>query len=137
MAADEAPIKGGDGRVKLRNPAISGLLDALTLGVYGVFWFYFVNTELTALGRARGTSELGDDPTKSLLAMFPGMLVLVPAAVSFHNTRGRIRAAQRQAGVDPAGRNVLASVLLFVLFPIGIYVEQRQLNRVWAAETGS
>jgi hypothetical protein len=135
MAAAEVPIRDGDQRVKLRNPAVSGLLDALTLGIYGVFWFYFVNVELAALGRARSTTELGDDPQRSLMAMFPGMLVLVPAIVSFHNTRGRVRAAQRQAGVEPASRNALASVLLFVLFPIGIYVEQKQLNRVWAAET--
>ena len=134
--AELAAIRDGDAQVKLREPALSGVFDALTLGIYGVFWFYFINVELAALGRARDTSELGDDPTKSLLAMFPGMLVLVPAIVAFHNTRGRIRAAQRLAGVDPAGLNVAASIVLFLLFPIGIYVEQKQLNRVWATETG-
>ena len=135
MAAAEAPIRGGDASVKLRDPATSGLLDALTLGVYGFFWFHFVNTELAALGRARGMSELGDDPQRSTLAMFPGILLLVPALVAFHNTRGRIRAAQRLAGIEPAGRSVLASVVLFVLFPIGIYLEQTELGKVWAAET--
>lgn len=133
--AEMATIRDGGSEVKLREPALSALFDALTLGIYGIFWFYFVNTELAELGRARGTDELGDDPTKSLLAMFPGMLVLVPAVVSFHNTRGRIRAAQRRAGIEAAGQNVVASIVLFVLFPIGIYVEQKQLNRVWATET--
>ena len=136
MAAPEAQIKDGDASVKLRDPARSGIYDALTLGVYGILWFAFVNRELADLGRARGTAELGDDPTKSALAMFPGLLVLVPALVSWHNFRGRVRAAQRQAGIEPAGRSMLTSVVLFVLFPIGIYVEQTELGKVWAAETG-
>ena len=136
MAVPEAKIKGGDGSVRLRDPARSGIFDALTLGVYGMFWFHHVNHELAALGRARGTAELGDDPGKSSRAMFPGILLLfIPAGVSFHNFRGRVRAAQRLAGVEPAGRSVLSSVLLFVLFPIGIYREQGELAKVWAAET--
>ena len=134
VAAIAAPIRDADASVKLRDPARSGLFDLLTLGIYGIFWFYYVNRELADLGRARGTSELGDDPQKSLLAMFPGLLVLVPAAVSFHNFRGRVRAAQRLAGVEPASRSALASVVLLVLFPIGIYVEQTELGKVWARE---
>lgn len=135
MAAPEARIRDGEGSVKLRDPVRSGVYDALTLGVYGIFWFHYVNHELAALGRARGTAELGDDPGKSSRAMFPGLLVLIPALVSFHNFRGRVRAAQRLAGIEPAGHGALASVVLFVLFPIGIYVEQGELAKVWAAES--
>jgi uncharacterized protein DUF4234 len=132
--ATEALVRDGDASVKLRNPVKSGLLDALTLGVYGIFWFYYVNRELADLGRARGTTELGVDPQKSLLAMFPGLLVLVPAILAFHNFRGRVRAAQRIAGIEPASRSAPASVGLFILFPIGIYVEQTELGKVWAKE---
>jgi hypothetical protein len=135
VTAPVARIKDGDASVKLRDPARSGIYDALTLGVYGVFWFAFVNRELAALGSARGrTAELGDDPGKSTLAMFPGLLLLVPALVSFHNFRGRVRAAQGVAGIEPADHGVLSSIVLFILFPVGIYVEQRELGRVWAAE---
>lgn len=121
--------------MKVRDPVRSGIYDALTLGVYGVVWFAFVNRELAALGRARGRStELGADPGRSTLAMFPGLLLLVPAAVSFHNFRGRVRAAQRGAGLEAPAYGALSSVVLFLLFPVGVYLEQRELNRVWAAE---
>lgn len=138
MAAPVATIRDGEGSIKLRDPVRSGIFDAITLGIYGMFWFGFVNHELAALGRARAASELGTDPSRSSLAMFPGILLLfIPAGVAFHRFRGRVRAAQRLAGIEPAAMSVGSSILLFVLFPIGIHREQTELNRVWAAETVS
>ncbi|HEX8066654.1 MAG TPA: DUF4234 domain-containing protein [Thermoleophilaceae bacterium] len=135
MAPPEVAIRGGDARVKLRNPVTSAVLDAVTLGVYGFFWYFYVNRELAALGRARGTSELGDNPRNSLLALFPGILVLVPALISMLNTGERVEAAQRLAGRETSINTAAATIAMLVFFPIGIYYVQTELNKVWEVET--
>lgn len=130
----EVPL-GARGSAKLRKPFRTGLFDLLTLGVYGVVWYYKVNRELALLGRSHNTTELGENPTNSLLALFPGFLILVPAAISIFNTVKRLRAARDLMGIsDAEGLNVpLAVVLLFVLPPIGSPYFQKRLNGVWHA----
>jgi len=135
MPAPEATIKNGDGRIKLRNPVNAGLLDFFTIGIYGLYWYYQVNREMADLGRARGTAELGDNPTNSLLALIPGGLVIVPAVISMWNTCKRVQAAQRIAGqAEPQLNNVVAFVLMIVFAPVGIWYIQPELNKVWEVE---
>lgn len=136
MAAQELQISEGDGTVKLRDPVRSALLDVVTLGVYGCFWYFYVNRELAALGRARGAPELGDSPGTSLLALVPGLVIIVPAVISFRNTARRVQAARRRAGGTPEISAGLAAVLMLLLFPVGIWYVQRELNEVWTVETG-
>ena len=76
--ADQIPIAPGS-TAKIRGPVTVVILSVVTLGIYVLFWWYFVNREMADYGRARGTNELGDNPTKSLLALMPGSLVVVPA----------------------------------------------------------
>jgi hypothetical protein len=133
MAQQVLPIHGSAATVKVRDPLTSALLDAVTLGVYGFFWYFYVNRELAALGAARGTKELGESPRTSLLALLPGLLLIVPAAISLHNTARRTQAARRLAGEAPEISAMLAAVLLLFLFPVGIWYVQRELNAVWAA----
>ena len=64
---------------KIRNPILVVVFTIITLGIYQVFWWYYANREMADYGRARGTNELGDNPTKSTLALFPGALIVVPA----------------------------------------------------------
>ena len=136
MPVPEATIRGADARVKLRNPLTSGLLDLITVGIYGIYWYYQVHREMADLGRARGTAELGENPTNSLLALMPGAFVLVPAVITLWNAGKRGQAAQRLAGqAEPQLNNVLAFVLLLLLAPVGIWYFQSELNKVWQAET--
>jgi hypothetical protein len=112
----------------------SGLLDAATLGIYGTYWFYAVNKELAALGRARGTDELGTNPTNSLLALLPGiLLLLIPFLISGNNTAKRVRTAQRLSGAGETIDTAKATAAM-IPFPIAVYYVQKELNRVWAAE---
>lgn len=137
MAPIESKIKGGNTHVKVRNPVNSALLSLVTGGIYGIFWWYYANKEMVGLGQARGNSELGDNPTNSVLALIPGGFVIIPAIMTMLNTPKRIAAAQRQAGIPEAqGINpVLATVLFLFLFPVGIYIAQQELNKVWEIET--
>ena len=67
--AEVVQIPGAGSTAKIRNIIAVAVLSVITLGIYLVCWWYFVNRELADLGRARGTDELGDNPTKSTLAL--------------------------------------------------------------------
>ena len=88
MAAPEVPLRGASAQVKLRNPVNTALLSLIPF--YALFWWYYINKEMVELGRARGTDQLGDSPGTSVLALFPGGLIIVPALLSYWNTNGRI-----------------------------------------------
>ena len=131
---EERQIRGGDVTVKVRNPVNSAIFDVITIGIYGFYWYYQVNKELAALGRARGTEELGTKPMNSFWALMPGFLVLVPFLISGYNTGERVQAAQRGSGAGESMNPVMAVVLMFFFFPLAFYVQQ-ELNKVWEAET--
>ncbi len=77
---------GGGKTAKVRSIWWVVVLTIVTIGIYIFFWWYFVNREMADYGRARGTTELGDSPGKSLLAITLGALVIVPAILSYINT---------------------------------------------------
>jgi hypothetical protein len=134
MAAQEVQIKNGDARVKLRNPVTTLILDIVTLGIYGIFWWYYANRELADLGRARGTTELGTNPTNSVLALIPGGFIIVPAIITIINTGRRIKTAQRMAGRPEEANEWIGLVLMLVFAPVALWFYQDQLNKVWAIE---
>jgi hypothetical protein len=138
---DVAEVSIGAGAsVKIRNPVHVLLSDLVTLGVYGVVWYVKVNRELAMLGRIRHTTELGENPRNSLLAVVPGFVIIVPAVVSILNTAKRLRAAQGLVGIPEADHvNIpLAFALMFFLPPVGSWYFQKRLNNVWhACDTAS
>src|SRR5688572_20268355 len=127
--AQEVLIAGGPSRAKIRNPwGVFGLL-LITLGIYGIFWWYYINREMRDYGQATG-HDLGQNPTNSVLAVFPGGLIIVPALISYWNGTKRAQAAQRVAGVPLLSGWI--ALILFVLIGIAYppYV-QSELNKVW------
>ena len=134
MADEPLKIRDSDEEIKHRTPWKAAVLDAVTIGIYGIVWYYRVNKELAALGRARGSEELGTNPKNSLWAIFPGFLVIVPFAISGYNTGERVKAAQRGSGAGETINSIAAVVGWFVLFPIGIFYVQQELNKVWERE---
>jgi hypothetical protein len=134
MAAPEVQLKNGDAQIKIRNPVTCLILDIVTLGIYGLFWWYYTNRDLAALGRARGTDELGENPTNSVLALFPGGFIIVPAIITIINTGKRIKAAQRIAGKPEEANEWIGLILCLVFFPVALWFYQDQLNKVWEVE---
>ena len=129
-------IRGGDAeaRIKLRSPGISALLDLVTIGIYGFYWYYAVNKELAAMGRARGTEELGTSPLTSFFALMPGAFVLVPFFVSGYATGNRIKKAQEMT-VGPSVSPGIGLLAMFFFFPLAVLYLQGELNKVWQSET--
>jgi len=109
------------------------VLAVVTLGVYLVCWWYFINRELADLGRAKGTTELGDSPAKSTLALFPGALLIVPAIWTTVTTFQRVQAAQRLNGQAQIN-GWLGVVLYIVISPVLYAYMQSGLNSVWKAQ---
>jgi hypothetical protein len=118
--------------VKIRSPIVVAILGLITLGIYVVFWWYYVNKEMAAYGRSRSTSELGDSPGKSTLALFPGALIIVPALWTTVTTFQRVQAAQRLTSRTPIN-GWLGLVLYIVIVPAYWGYMQSGLNSAWRA----
>ena len=133
LVAQEIQIAGAGASAKVRSPVAVAILTVVTLGIYLLFWWYFINREMADYGRAKGTAELGDSPGKSTLALFPGALVIVPAIWTTVTTFQRVQAAQRLSGQQPLN-GWLALVLYLVLSPAFYAYMQSGLNGVWRAQ---
>ena len=128
--AEVVQIPGAGSTAKIRNIIAVAVLSVITLGIYLVCWWYFVNRELADLGRARGTDELGDNPTKSTLALFPGALIVVPALWTTVTTFQRVQKAQSMVGQNPI--NGWIGLILYVVISPAMYAYmQSGLNGVW------
>jgi hypothetical protein len=131
--AQQVQIAGTGATAKIRHIIAPAILPIITFGIYLVFWWYFINRELADYGRAKGTTELGDKPMLSALALFPGVLIIVPPFWTTVTTFQRIQAAQQLAGQTPI--NGWIGLLLFLVFTPAFHAYmQSGLNSVWKAQ---
>jgi len=111
-----------------RNPLGVLGLTIITLGIYGLYWYYKVNEEIQ-----RFTGDQTISPARSLVAVFPGALLIVPPFIAYYNTANHIvemeRAQRIQSEISPALVVVIALVIWVGMPP---YV-QEHLNRAWDA----
>ena len=134
--AEEVRISGTDATAKVRNPLGTVALSIVTIGVYYVFWWYFINREMRDLGRARG-ADLGQNPGQSVLAITLGALIIVPALVTLWRTSARVEQAQEVVGIERRASGPIIFVLLLLIGPVGIWYAQSELGKVWEAERQS
>lgn len=118
-----------DERAKLRNPFGVFGLGLITLGIYLIFWWYYVNREMRDYGKAKGY-DLGENPTNSALALFPGGLIIVPALISLWRGTKRVQATQRVADEEPLNGWIALVIYLVIGFVFAPYL-QSELNKVW------
>lgn len=134
--AEPVQIKGSSYEGKLRNPLGVVALSIVTLGIYYFFWYYKANKEMAELGQAHGTDECGTSPGTSLAALIPGFVLIVPPYYSLYKACKRLNASERTVSA-PEGMEAPLLWLIFVfLSPVGIYLFQRNLNRVLEAQAG-
>ena len=134
--AEEVAIAGTGSTAKVRNPLGVVGLSIITIGIYYVFWWYFINREMRDFGRARGT-DLGENPGNSVLALTLGALIIVPAIVTLWRTCDRIQRSQEVAGHDRPASGPIIFILLLVIGPVGIWYAQNELNKAWEAQAGA
>jgi len=109
-----------------RNPLGVLGLSFITLGIYGLYWYYKVNQEIQQY-----TGDQTISPSRSLIAVIPGFLLIVPPFIAYYNTSNHIVQMQEQRGIASQISPALVVILALVIW-IGMaaYV-QEHLNRVW------
>jgi hypothetical protein len=122
---------------KIRHPVAVPVLTIITLGIYGLYWWYQINREMRDLGEARGVDGLGEKPLNSFLAFFPGALIIVPPYVSLYNGVKRMQRSQEVTTGDVTFNGWIVLILILASFIIGIagiivpgYI-QSEMNKVW------
>jgi len=95
------------GSVKIRHPLAPLGLSLITLGIYGLYWYYAINAEMR---------DQGEDvsPGVALLAITLGAFLIIPPFVSLYNTGERIRRVQQRHGVTSQIIPVLALIMVFI-----------------------
>jgi len=130
--AQELTIRGTGDPVKVRSPWAVALLPIVTFGIYHLVWWYRINRELRDYGYAK-EQDLGQSPTSSLLALFPGFLILIPPLVSYWRGSRRLQTAAALAGKEPP--NGWIALILYVLLPPAFFAYiQVSLNEIWARD---
>ncbi|HEX6754301.1 MAG TPA: DUF4234 domain-containing protein [Solirubrobacterales bacterium] len=130
--AYEMQIRQSQDRVKIRSPWAAALLPIVTLGIYHLVWWYRINRELRDYGKAKGF-DLGQNPTNSVLALFPGGLIIVPALITYWRGTKRTMGASRVAGQEPLNGWIAILLYIFIAPALWAYI-QVSLNHVWEAE---
>ena len=133
--AYELQLKDGQGQVKIRSPWAVALLPIITLGIYHLVWWYQINRELRDFGRSKGY-DLGQNPTNSVLALFPGGLIIVPALITYWYGAKRVQGAAQVAGREPIS-GWIALILYLVVAPAMWAYMQISLNDVWRTEASA
>lgn len=130
--ATEMKIRGTQFEVKQRNLWAVALLPFVTLGIYHLVWWYRINRELRDYGQAKG-QDLGQSPVNSLLALFPGGIILIPLLITYWRGTKRVQAASGVAGKEPLN-GWIALILYLLLAPALWAYIQSSLNAIWEQE---
>jgi Domain of unknown function (DUF4234) len=116
---------------KVRNPwGVLGL-GLITLGIYTIFWYYYINREAKEYGAVQGDQELADSsPGSSVLAVTLGALIIVPAIISYYRTILRVQRVQELGGAEKVNGWIVL-ILILVISPAAAPYIQSTLNKLW------
>ena len=120
--------RGGTGDIKVRGPVWVGVFSLVTLGIYAIYWIYVTAKDLSEYGKVKGR-DLGQSPGMTLLAVTLGAFIIVPPFVAWSSFMGRIREAQRMAGL-PQTANFWGSIGRAILILYNVKWHQEQFNEI-------
>ncbi|HET7385036.1 MAG TPA: DUF4234 domain-containing protein [Nocardioidaceae bacterium] len=111
--------------MKRRNPVAAWIgLPLITLGIYHLVWYYKIHHELSEFDRRRSVPTAGP----MLVLLLLSWTVVAPL-ISYYNAGGRIRNAQRAAGLAATCSGGIGVLLMFV-FGLGTLYYQSELNKI-------
>ena len=103
-------------------------LTIITLGIYGLYWYYKINEEIRDT-----TGDQTISPGRSLLAVIPGAFLIVPPFIAYYNTANHVAQMERDRGIASEISPALTVILgLVIWLAMGAYM-QEHANRVWDA----
>jgi len=100
-------------------------LPVITLGIYSYVWIYKVKDEARRF--------LRDDSIKpglSVLALFPGFILIIPPFVAIYRLGERIARMEEAAGIPSRASGGIGLLLGFVFSLYSLYY-QSHLNGLW------
>jgi hypothetical protein len=122
-----APAQGqaSGAQMKRRNPVGAWLgLPIITLGIYGLVWYYKVHAELAEFDRRHPVSA-----GMAICSILFGTFTLgIWPLVTWVKLAGHIRNAQQAAGLQPSCSTGLGFIL--GIFGFGVLYYQIELNKV-------
>ncbi|MGH2865278.1 MAG: DUF4234 domain-containing protein [Solirubrobacteraceae bacterium] len=129
MAQEVEFGRGGEG--KIRSFWVGLGLTVVTLGIYGLCWYYFVNNELKDVGIAKDDQNLGQSsPAMSVSALVLGWFtVWVAPLLSVYNYGQRIKRAQRLTGIPK--QDQIEPITAFLLYFPGAIIIVPLLFHYW------
>jgi cbb3-type cytochrome oxidase subunit 3 len=113
---------------KKRNPFAVWLLTLITLGIYGLVWWYKANRETRDFD-----NSIKVTPGLAVLALFG---FYIGYFITVFNTGKRISKAQAAAGLQPTCNSWLGLLLIFALSTHSAYY-QSELNKIWDSYQGA
>jgi hypothetical protein len=114
-----------------RNPLGVLGLTLITLGIYGLYWYYKINEEIKAF-----TKDETISPVRSLMAFIFGWIIIVPPFIAMYNTAKHVQEMEQRVGVQQQIEPALTVIFLILISIVnGLYV-QEHLNRVWDKASG-
>lgn len=114
-----------------RNPLGVLGLTLITLGIYGLYWYYKINEEIKNF-----TNDETISPVRSLMAFIFGWIIIVPPFIAIYNTAKHVQEMEQRVGVQQQIEPALAVVFMILISIVnGLYV-QEHLNRVWDRVAG-
>ena len=130
MAVADIMVRGV--RARTRGPVITWLLLVVTLGIYGLFHCYYINRVMRDVSAAMGT-PFGNAPGMSVLALFPGGILIVPAIWTWVTTARRARDLRVMALDGRPGEvtSVPLAVLLGFIYGLNHPYLQASLNATY------
>ena len=106
-------------------------LSIITLGIYFFVWYYKINDELQRFEQDDTMS-----PTRSLMAMIFGWIIIVPPFIAMYNTAKHVRSAEGRAAVQQQLEPALVLVIMFVFSMGNVVYIQEHMNRIWDQASG-
>ena len=128
--AEEVIVEGQ--RYRRRKPVAVLVLTICTAFVYWVVWYFKINDEAR-----RYLGDRSIRPWRSVAAIVPGLLIVVPPFISIYRTGRRVAQMEAKAGVSKrvspvAGGTLTVLTCITLLFAGGTgYYYQTHLNSVW------
>ncbi|HUL84511.1 MAG TPA: DUF4234 domain-containing protein [Actinomycetota bacterium] len=122
-----------DGQSYLRRNPLGVLgLTFITFGIYAFYWYYMINDELRRFERDETIS-----PTRSLMAVLFGWIIIVPPFIALYNTAKHVQGAEQRLGIQPQLEPALVIVIMLIISVAnGVYIQEHQ-NRIWDRAAGA
>ena len=107
-------------------------LCVITIGIYYFYWYYQVNDEIRRYERDDSIS-----PTRSLMAVLFGWIIIVPPFIALWNTAKHIQEIELRESIQPVMEPVLVIVFILLLSIVNPPYIQSHLNPIWSRGSSS